>query len=230
MTQAHSPDETLVHLVRHGEVFNPDGILYGRLPDYHLSGNGRAMAARLGEHFAQRTLTHLRCSPLERAQETLAPIAGAHPDLTIVTDERVIEARNEFQGQVFGAGNRALKQPANWWLLRNPLRPSWGEPFTEIRDRMAAAIAEAAVAAGEGGEAVIVSHQLPIWIARLNAEGRSLVHDPRKRQCNVASVTTLHLRRGPLDGAPRVVNVSYAEPAADLVRAKDRGKSFSSGS
>ncbi|MGJ6979905.1 histidine phosphatase family protein [Aestuariimicrobium soli] len=222
-------DHTLVHLVRHGEVFNPTGVLYGRLADFHLSDNGRAMADRLGEWFADKPLTALRCSPLERAQETMAPIAAAHPDLEVVIDERVLEAHNDFEGQVFGAGNQALRRPANWWKLRNPLRPSWGEPFTEVRDRMVAAIAEAAVAAREGaggsaGQAVIVSHQLPIWIARLDAEGRRLVHDPRKRQCNVASVTTLHLRD------QRIVGVTYAEPAGDLVKAKDRGKSFSSGS
>ncbi|WP_022911136.1 histidine phosphatase family protein [Aestuariimicrobium kwangyangense] len=218
------PTDTLVHLVRHGEVFNPTGVLYGRLPDFHLSDNGRAMADRLGEWFADVPLTALRCSPLERARETIAPIAAAHPELEVVAEPGVIEAVNDFEGQVFGAGNQALRKPANWWKLRNPLRPSWGEPFTHVRDRMVEAVAEAAVAAGEAGQAVVVSHQLPIWIARLDAEGRRLVHDPRKRQCNVASVTTLHLREG------RVVRVSYTEPAGDLVKAKDRGKSFSSGS
>lgn len=219
-----APDHSVVHLVRHGEVFNPTGVLYGRLPDFHLSDNGRAMADRLGEWFAETPLTALRCSPLERARETLAPIAAAHPHLEVSLDERVLEAANDFEGQVFGAGNQALKRPANWWKLRNPLRPSWGEPFTQVRDRMVNAIADAALAAGEGGEAVIVSHQLPIWIARLDAEGRRLVHDPRKRQCNVASVTSLHLQKN------RIVRVTYAEPAGDLVKAKDRGKSFSSGS
>ncbi|HEV3068841.1 MAG TPA: histidine phosphatase family protein, partial [Streptosporangiaceae bacterium] len=37
-------DTTVVHLLRHGEVDNPRGIIYGRLPGYHLSANGRLMA------------------------------------------------------------------------------------------------------------------------------------------------------------------------------------------
>ena len=89
--------QSVVHLVRHGQVHNPDGILYGRLPGYGLSEIGRAMAQRLGEHFADVPLTHLRCSPLQRAQETMAPIAANHPDLDIVTDQRVIEARSQVQ-------------------------------------------------------------------------------------------------------------------------------------
>lgn len=216
--------ETTVHLVRHGEVFNPEGVLYGRLDGFALSERGQAMAQRLGEYFGELDLTALRVSPLTRAQQTMAPIALGQPDLELVVDERVIEAENDFQGQVFGARNKALFDPRNWWKLRNPFRPSWGEPFTDIRDRMRAAITDAATAAGPGGQAVIVSHQLPIWIARLDAEGRRLFHDPRSRQCTLASVTSLQLNQG------RVVKVSYAEPARDLIRAAEIGKNFSSGS
>ncbi len=216
--------ETTVHLVRHGEVFNPEGVLYGRLDGFNLSERGRAMAERLGEYFADADLTALRVSPLARAQQTMAPIAAGHPDLGLQIDDRVIEAANDFEGQVFGPRNRALLNPANWWKLRNPLRPSWGEPFTQIASRMRTAIADAADAAGPGGQAVIVSHQLPIWIARLDAEGRRLFHDPRSRLCTLASVTSVQLRQG------RVIKVSYDEPARDLIRAGELGANFSSGS
>ena len=216
--------QSVVHLVRHGKVQNPDGILYGRLPGFGLNELGRAMAERLGEHFADVPLTHLRCSPLQRAQETMAPIARNHPDLPIVTDERVLEAANYFEGRNFGRFNQFLLLPQNLWQLRNPLQPSWGEPYTSIVARVRLALTEAAQAAGDGGQALIVMHELPIWISRLAAEGRSLVHDPRRRECALGSVTSFTL----IDD--RIVAVDYAEPAADLVPHKTSKILFRPGS
>ena len=198
---------TVVHLVRHGQVHNPVGLIYGRLPDYHLSETGRAMADLVAEHLRGRDVVHLRCSPLERAQETMEPIVDVF-GLPVTTDGRVIEADNYLEGiKVTLAGT--LRRPRSWWLFRNALRPTWGEPYTEIVARMRLAVRDAEEAA-RGHEAVIVSHQLPIWMARSDAEGRRLAHDPRKRQCNLASVTSFTL----LDG--RVVAVDYTEPAAEL--------------
>ena len=216
-----------VHLVRHGEVDNPTGLLYGRLPGFHLSELGGTMAERVGQHFAEVPLSHLRCSPLERTQETMAPIAARHADLTVHIDGRVVEAANQLEGQVVTPKN--MISARNLWLFRNPLRPTWGESYGEIVERMREAVrdaAEAAVAAaGDGAQALIVSHQLPIWMARCDAEGLRLAHDPRKRECTLASVTTLHL----IDG--RVTSVSYAEPAADLlpVKQKSSAKAFAAG-
>lgn len=214
---AASADRTVVHLMRHGEVHNPGGVLYGRLPDYHLSEVGIAMAERAAEWFADKDLVHLRCSPLERAQETMAPIAARHPELTVTTDGRVIEAANRFEGKVFSAKASALADPRNWRLLHNPLKPSWGEPYTEIVARMRAAINDAAEAAA-GHEALIVSHQLPIWMARMSAVGRRLVHDPRRRECRLASVTSITLLQG------RITKVDYAEPAVDLLPVRSTRK------
>ncbi|GAA4891141.1 histidine phosphatase family protein [Tessaracoccus lubricantis] len=203
-----------VHVMRHGQVHNPDGVLYGRLPGFGLSELGHRMAARMAEHWRDVPLTHLRTSPLQRAKETLAPTAALFPDLEVVEDDRVIEADNKFEGKTFGRDNRALRDPKMFWHMRNPLLPSWGEPYTEIAERMAAAIQDAAVAAGDGGQALVVSHQLSIWIARLAAEGRRFAHDPRRRQCTLCSVTSFTLRDG------RVTAVDYAEPAADLLPVK----------
>ncbi|MEJ7744035.1 MAG: histidine phosphatase family protein [Nocardioidaceae bacterium] len=208
--------KTVLHLLRHGEVFNPDGILYGRLADFHLSDIGNQMAARVAETIQNRDITHLICSPLERAQETARPSAEAL-GLEIETDGRVIEAANKFEGKAFGVGDGSLRKPAYWRYLYNPLRPSWGEPYKDIVVRMLAAMHDARAKAA-GHEALIVSHQLPVWIARSHLEGRPLFHDPRKRQCSLASLTTVEY-----DGE-RVVSVAYSEPAADLlpVRATKR--------
>jgi broad specificity phosphatase PhoE len=196
-----------VHLVRHGEVYNPTGLLYGRLPDYHLSDLGREMALLVADDLEGRDIVHLVCSPLERAQETMAPLAG-RLGLPVTTDDRVIEADNQLQGLKVTLG-ATLRNPKSWWLFRNALTPSWGEPYREIVARMRLALRDAAAAAA-GHEAVVVSHQLPIWMARCDAEGRRLFHDPRKRECRLASVTSFTYSGG------RLVSVGYREPAAAL--------------
>jgi broad specificity phosphatase PhoE len=195
----------VVHLVRHGEVDNPGGILYGRLPGFHLSEAGRMMAKAAADFLASRDVTVLRSSPMERAMETAEPI-GAEFGLPIVVDDRLIEAANHFQGLRFGVGDGALRQPRYWLYLRNPFRPSWGEPYVEVAARVLAAATDAARAAS-GHEAVCVSHQLPIWVTRRSIEGRRLWHDPRRRQCALGSVTTLTF------AGDRVIGVEYHEPS-----------------
>jgi broad specificity phosphatase PhoE len=199
-------EQTVVHLLRHGEVHNPGKILYGRLPGFRLSSDGEAMADKAAAWFAGRDVTHLVSSPLERAQQTARPLAEAL-DLPVSIDERLIEAGNAFEGmKVAGGGAGVFGAPRNWWKLRNPFQPSWGEPYVEIAARMLAAV-EAARDAARGSAAVLVSHQLPIWTLRLHLEGRRYVHDPRRRQCGLASVTSLTYEGN------RFVGLSYAEPA-----------------
>ncbi|MCT2592091.1 histidine phosphatase family protein [Streptomyces sp. N2-109] len=209
MGAADSKTVTVVHVLRHGEVHNPDGVLYGRLPGYHLSELGMRMADRVADALGERDITHVVASPLERAQETASPIAKAH-GLDTAEDERLIEAANVFQGRTFGVGDGALRKPANWRHLRNPFRPSWGEPYVDIVVRMKGAL-DAARDAARGHEAVAVSHQLPIWTLRSFIERRRLWHDPRARQCTLASLTSFTYL------GDRIVSVGYAEPARDLV-------------
>lgn len=201
---------TIVHVCRHGQVLNPDHVLYGRLPGYGLSDVGRAMAERLADHFADTPLDALRVSPMQRAQETLAPIAARHAHVKPTVDERLTEAGNTFEGKNFGRYNQKLLIPTNAWRLRNPFLPSWGEPYREVAARMRAAISDLAASVPAGGQALVVSHQLPIYVARLDAEGRGYLHNPANRECRLASVTSFHH----FDG--RVVKVEYREPAADL--------------
>lgn len=204
-------EHTVVHLLRHGEVHNPEGLLYGRLPGYRLSDLGRAMAQRVADHLADADIAHVGASPLERAQETAQPIADAH-DLPVAVDGRLIEADNVFQGLTFGVGDGALTRPRHWKHLRNPFRPSWGEPYRAQALRVLAAMAVARDAA-RGHEALLVSHQLPIWVTRTHVEGRRLWHDPRNRECSLASLTSFTYR------GDDVVAVTYSEPARDLLPA-----------
>ena len=206
---------TTVHLLRHGEVHNPTGILYGRLPGFRLSARGERMARVVADHLAgadggpRRDVTVVTASTLERAQQTAAPIGEAF-GLPVGIDARLVEAANHFEGLKFGVGDGSLRHPRHWPYLRNPLTPSWGEPYTEQASRMLAAVADARAAA-RGHEAVLVSHQLPIWITRLTLEKRHLWHDPRRRQCSLGSVTSLHYDDDEL------VGIGYTEPAASLL-------------
>ncbi|HLS25903.1 MAG TPA: histidine phosphatase family protein [Beutenbergiaceae bacterium] len=202
---------TLVHLLRHGEVHNPAGVLYGRTPGYYLSTRGERMADRIAQVFRDRDadVAHVVASPLLRAQQTAAPLAEAY-QLPIHTDARVIEARNRFEGLALSSNPGQLLNPVHWPFLINPFRPSWGEPYTSQVKRMFAAIRDAKAAA-PGREAVITAHQLPIWLTRLELEGRPKFHDPRNRECALASLTTLTF-----DGST-LVDLHYTEPAADLI-------------
>jgi broad specificity phosphatase PhoE len=198
-------ERTTVHVVRHGEVFNPDGILYGRLDGYHLSDRGKAQAQNVADALAGNDIVLVVASPLQRAQETAAPIAARH-GLPVDTDDDLIESLNIFEGKRVSPGDGALRDPRNWKYLVNPFKPSWGEPYKDIVARMTTAVDKARAKAA-GHEAVCVSHQLPVWTLRMALEGKRLWHDPRKRQCNLASVTSFVY-----DG-DRLVDVRYSEPA-----------------
>ena len=198
------PAERL-HLVRHGEVHNPDRILYGRLPHYRLSDAGRQMARAAAEHVASlgRPVTELRCSPLQRTQESAEPFTEIF-GLDAALDERIIEPANVFEGTNM---RRSLRNPRNWWHLRKPSQPSWGEAYVSIADRMERAM-NSAWDETPNGDVVLVSHQAPIWITHLHMAGLKLRHDPRTRRCALSSVTSFE-RVGDVWR-----EVDYAEPAA----------------
>lgn len=208
-------EQTIVHLLRHGEVYNPDKILYGRLPGFVLSDLGHQMAQRVGETLKDRDIVEVWASPLERAQQTATPLAELK-GLDILTDDRIIEADNVFEGQRVSIGDGVLRQPKAWRYLYDPFTPSWGEPYKEVAARMSSAVASAREAA-RGHEILLVSHQLPVWISRLDFEDRRLWHDPRKRQCNLASLTSLAFEGDDLKA------IVYTEPAADLVAKASKG-------
>jgi broad specificity phosphatase PhoE len=209
---AVAPDLTVVHLLRHGEVHNPAGVLYGRLEGYRLSALGEEMAQVVGAHLQTNDIVHVVASSLERAQQTAAPVAAPH-EVTVVTDDRVIEAANHFEGRSVSTAD--LARPRNWHLFTNPRTPSWGEPYVAIAERMLAAVDDAREAA-RGHEAVIVSHQLPIWTARNRLTGKRLWHDPRHRECSLASLTSLTYADDEL------LSITYSEPAGALLAQASR--------
>jgi broad specificity phosphatase PhoE len=196
-------EKTIVHLLRHGEVYNPGHVLYGRLPNFHLSDSGRLMADAAADYFADRDVVALFASPLERAQETAQPTAE-RKDLAIQTDNGLIESENVLEGKTISLARLALS-PLNWRYLWNPFTPSWGEPYKQVAGRVWQVV-ERARDAARGHEAVCVSHQLPIWITRLSAEHRRLWHNPNTRECALGSVTSFTFNGDDLAG------VSYTVP------------------
>jgi broad specificity phosphatase PhoE len=214
----------LIHLVRHGEVHNPDHILYGRLPGFGLSELGKRMAQTAADSQIGRPITRLYASPLQRTQESAAPWSTGF-GLPIITDDRLIEPWNDFEGTP-GFGAKALRNPRLWPKLRNPFLPSWGEPYRSIAARMLS-IVEDAWRSTESGEVVLVSHQLPIWMVHRSLAGERLFHDPRRRRCSLSSITTV--ARAPSSpssasaappattwGTIKFVEVDYQDPAAAL--------------
>ena len=208
-------DRTVVHLVRHGEVHNPTGVLYGRLPGFRLSAAGEEMAVKVAAALAGHDVRAVVSSPLERAVQTATPIAEQF-GLDVAVDERLIESENVFEGKTFGVGDGALRRPGNWRHVVNPFRPSWGEPYSLVAARVLAACASARTTA-LGGEAVLVSHQLPIWVTRRAVEGRKLWHRPDRRECALASITSFVYE------GERIVDVCYQEPAGALGRSRVGG-------
>jgi broad specificity phosphatase PhoE len=206
---------TVVHLLRHGEVHNPNHVLYGRLPGYHLSANGRMMAVAAADYFDGRPVTALFASPLERAQETAQPVAD-RLGLQITTDNRLIESANVLEGKSVSLASLAVN-PLNWKYLWNPFTPSWGEPYKQVAARVWQVV-ERARDTARGQEAVCVSHQLPIWVTRLAAEHKRLWHNPNKRECALGSVTSFTFDGDQLTG------VSYAVPPRRAVADPDRAQ------
>ncbi|MEY3316821.1 MAG: hypothetical protein RLZZ503_23 [Actinomycetota bacterium] len=198
-----------IHLVRHGEVHNPSGVLYGRLPNFHLSETGHLMAKEAAEQLKAMGIkvSAIYTSPLVRAQESARPIEELF-GVDAKTNEHLIEPYNVFEGRKLSVKAIATK-PHWWWHFRNPAKPAWGESFKEIIARMHSAIIQASESVLDG-DVVLVTHQLPIWVMHLSSNGKKLMHDPRKRRCALSSITTFEIQDG------KLVEVGYLDPASNL--------------
>lgn len=208
---------TRIHLVRHGEVHNPDGVLYGRLPNFGLSALGHQMAEASAEHLRSSgaKVTRILASPLQRTLESARPITAKF-NVPIEVVEQIIEPTNIFEGHQVSLKTLA-RNPKFLLNLYNPYRPSWGEPFRQIQQRMTQAM-EKAWFQTESGEVVMVSHQLPIWMVHRYSQGQRLAHDPRQRRCDLSSITSFEYKNGSFQ------EIDYQDPARSLrVKALDRG-------
>jgi broad specificity phosphatase PhoE len=195
-----------IHLVRHGDVENPKGVIYGRLPGYNLSERGLRQAEETGRYLSDRAVGAIWASPLERAQETAGAIVAFHPPLEVVTDHRLIESETTLEG-VGKTLWAFIRSPRNWWRVRNPWAPSWGESFGKIRARMVDAMVDAVESAG-GGEVVVVSHQTPVLVARLALTRRRTPPWLARLPCQTGSVTTIVVKDG------QAIDADYFVPSS----------------
>ena len=180
-----------VHLIRHGEVDNPDGVVYADLPGFGLSGRGRREAAWAADRLAGRPIAAVYCSPLERAVETAAEIAGrlgleaeTVPGLTewaLMGRWRGLRWR-ELDGHRPGELDAYLARPLD--LDFTP------ETLEALAARVAGAVS-ALAARRPGGEMAAVSHQDPIQAARLTLTGRGLrrFHEAKPDHCEIITLT-----------------------------------------
>ena len=208
---------TRIHLVRHGEVHNPDGVIYGRLPNFGLSQLGHQMAEASADQIRSSgaKVSRLLVSPLQRTLESAKPIAERY-NVPIEVEDEIIEPDNIFEGHSVSL-KTIVRNPRFLLRLHNPFRPSWGEPFIQIQQRMLAAM-ERAWSETASGEVVMVSHQLPIWMVHRYSQGQRLSHDPRQRRCDLSSITSFEFNNGSL------LEVDYRDPAKPLrLKATDRG-------
>lgn len=215
---------TTLHFVRHGKVENPGHLLYERLPGFHLSALGMRMAQATGRYIAadaqMNQAVALYSSPLDRTRETAqAILAELNPvrasrgeaELSIETDPRLIEAGNEFRGLRIGYGKAALWRPRSLRLVRNLWRPSWGESYRHIADRVGD-FAQEMVRRHPGQQVIVVSHESPIWSYRHMLETGHPEHNMLLRHTSLASITSITYD----SKTGEVLDIAYVDPAKDV--------------
>ena len=150
---------------------------------------------------------------MRRPAKSLNAVRGLRGEkpLELVTDERIIEAGNEFRGKRIGHGEGALWRNGNYKLVRNLWKPSWGESYQSIAHRVQDFALEK-VSEHPGEQIVVVSHESPIWSYRHMLETGHPEHNMLLRHTALASITSITY-----DCATRkVMSITYVDPAADV--------------
>lgn len=181
-----SAPPTTVWLVRHAEVNNPNQVLYGQLPRFHLSERGREQAESVAAFFADRPVAAIYTSPLLRARQTGRVIAQHHPEATMHRSLLLHEVGSAWQGTEFAS----LKPGFSTYEDR---REPDDESIEDIQRRMTAFVER--VRRRHPGQAVVaVSHGDPITILRLALSGRPVTHAAMRGPdyaglCSITEVT-----------------------------------------
>lgn len=150
--------KTTVHLTRHGEVHNPEKILYGRIPGFVLSETGKQQVHALGKHIAKKKIRHVYTSPLDRTRETASILSTYIPMEHMHPDARLLENATPLEG-------KPLKEIAlhdfNFYATEHI--KNGGERIADIADRMTQFFEEIRVR-HTNEEVLVVSHGDPIMI------------------------------------------------------------------
>jgi broad specificity phosphatase PhoE len=216
------PPRTRLYLVRHCDVRNPDGVLYGHLPGFPLSDKGERQAAALGRFFRDKPVRRIYSSPLERARQTAAAIAAALPgQVPVEVCDGLVEAR--FGHYLQGIRPRHVPYRRPLWLVHMvwpgllPGDESVGEMAARVRRPLQRLLDDFP---GEGG--ICVSHGDPIQAFWVEAEGRP-PYALHRLQCMKGGLLELDYTGSTLTGltyrSPEAISRLSPEPAADPSRA-----------
>ena len=171
----------LVHLVRHGDVDNPDHLVYADLPGFGLSPHGIEQARRVGRYLGPRPVVAIWSSPLERALRTAEEIA-ARSGVPVKVDSRLTEweLTRRWKGHSWGSIANVFPGEVEIYLKQPTQIPFKTVSLNEVADRMAE-VARTLDREHPHGDVVIVSHQDSIQAARLRLTGSDLssLHDDK---------------------------------------------------
>ncbi len=161
-------NRTVILLVRHAEVHNPEDIVYGRLPRFGLSELGRAQASATAEALAREPITAIYTSPRLRARQTAAAISRFHPGAPVHVSRYLDEVRTDWQGASWEEIGRGFN------MYASP-RADGDETIEQVAERMRRFVSR--TLRRHPGETVAgVSHGDPIVIAKRALEGRELTY------------------------------------------------------
>jgi broad specificity phosphatase PhoE len=186
---------TRLDLVRHGHVENPQRKVYGRLPGWTLSAEGRDQAAAVARHLASRPIVHIYSSPLERARETAAAIAAARGASVSVEDDLIESSLGAHWEGLRWTDVRTTRHAELDAYLHRPHEVDFvDEPFAALGVRMARALR--AIAARHAGEEVaVVSHGDPIKAAICHLEGKP-IKDLHRRRVRTGGLVAIEVDAG----------------------------------
>ncbi|HVL81597.1 MAG TPA: histidine phosphatase family protein [Actinomycetota bacterium] len=155
---------TIVLGIRHGEVHNPEGVIYAGLDGYGLSELGREQARLAAEPLRGLDVEALYCSPLDRAVQTAQAIAEAC-GTEIRTDDRLYEWRywTRWAGKTW-EDLRDTDAEAFEAYITDPGSLVGAESFTQLRTRVTGWLREAQERHPDG-IVVAVTHLEPLRAA-----------------------------------------------------------------
>ncbi len=163
--------QTVIYLVRHGDVHNPDGVFYERLPGFYLSELGITQAHTLGKFLSDKKISAIYASPLERTNQTADIIASYQHGLNVIHDKRLLEVSSVKRGQ-----KQADLAAERWNFYKPKYTKLGGEKLSDIWKRINSFFKEA-VQKHKGQAIVVVSHGDPVMISMVKHKGKRLTVD-----------------------------------------------------
>lgn len=150
----------LVYFVRHGEVENPEGIKYGRLPGFPLSEVGRVEVRKTAAELVNKNIEVIYSSPLLRTKQS-AELIEAKLKVPLYFDDRLLEFDC---GQYQGMSEKEFRERKPW-LFGGETPQQSGDRIIDFLNFVKSENKYKTIA--------VVSHEGPIVMAILNLAGKT---------------------------------------------------------